>query len=200
MVLCIQQSTAVRSATRCSSIIESALQTSSHVYTMQHKRMRQAIGCRSVPQLQTLWVNMIYIFVIYTNICVYNVFVYGGQWPHVLCIFTLYISIRSSIMFLYMVGSGPIFCAFLLCTFLFVHYGRQVHPVPVCSVHVYSVYFYYLCFCHVCFYSGQKRLSAPQGSKKACLPGDGVYRAAERAAERRSSSCRLKACLPGDGV
>ena len=103
-------------------------------------------------------------------------------------------------MFLYMVGSGPMFCAFLLCTFLFVHYGRQVHPVPVCSVHVYSVYFYYLCFCHVCFYSGQKRLSAPQGSKKACLPGDGVYRAAERAAERRSSSCRLKACLPGDGV
>ena len=61
--------------------------------------MRQAIGCRPVPQLQTLWVNMIYIFVIYTNICVYNVFVYGGQWPHVLCIFTLYISIRSSIMF-----------------------------------------------------------------------------------------------------
>ena len=95
MVLCIQQSTAVQSATRCSSIIESALQTSSHVYTMQHKRMRQAIGCRSVPQLQTLWVNMIYIFVIYTNICIYNVFVYGGQWPHVLCIFTLHLSIRS---------------------------------------------------------------------------------------------------------
>ena len=123
--------------------------------------MRQEIGCRPVPQLQTLWVNMIYIFVIYTNICVYNVFVYGGQWPHVLCIFTLYISIRSSIMFCIWWAVAQIFCAFLLCTFLFVHYGRQVHPVPVCSVHVYSVYFYYLCFCHVCFYSGQKLLSAP---------------------------------------
>jgi hypothetical protein len=56
---------------------------------------------------------MIYIFVICTNICIYNVFVYGGQWPNILCNFTLYISIRSSIMFLYMVGSGPIFCAYI---------------------------------------------------------------------------------------
>ena len=115
-VLCIQQSTAVKSATRCSSILESALQASSHVYTMQHKRMRQAIGCRPVPQLQTLWVNMIYIFVIYTNICVYNVFVYGGQWPNLLCIFTLHLSIRS--LWASSASCACLFCACLFCVFL----------------------------------------------------------------------------------
>ena len=53
--------------------------------------------------------NMIYIFVICTNVCIYNVFVYGGPWPNILCIFT-FVHFYSCIM-----GVKCILCMSILC-------------------------------------------------------------------------------------